>query len=768
MDFWTHQETAKRKSFRLVVLYVVLVTLFSLLGALVIDLTWMAFYKPNPTIAEVAQNYSGPYSAEESLNLYLENRRRWAEANQRTVVSYVSYSVLHLRFWLIFLCFPLVIGIMTLFSPTSLSLGGRSVAEAMDGSLVTPQTTEAGERRLLNVVEEMAIASGMPVPPVYVLKKEEGINAFAAGGTVNDAVIGVTQGALTYLDRAELQAVIAHEFSHVQNGDMRLNLRFAQLLFGLICLSEIGRVILRSMSRSSSGSSKNDKGKGLIMIIALICYLIGVLMAFMGRIIQAAINRQREFLADASSVQFTRTRELASALKKIGGLAAGSKIKESALVDNYSHFFFCRTGWSLLSTHPSLDMRIRRLDPEWDGIFPLPQPVREESAPEGKGRGLFWKDAAGFASSAEKTPLGAAVAASSEKSARISDMVRSPLAAAALAGSAGRAPAGGIVSGALRPGGSAATSGRRQAAGANESGISAASGAPIASVTGVSEAHDTSLSDASAESAASLSGATALLGSKPDRAEGALAKLHAACHEPLDACYLVFALLLDERPDVRVKQLASTKEERRRAEIREYRRAFELIDPNEFLPLLELAVPALKMLSPRQYETFHRAMLHFIGVDGEFSFREWVLYQLVVSQVGAQYVKAARRKVPYSQLSEAYVALLAALAMLEPEEAAAQGAFEAGLKAMLLPLSPLPEKPEPEALSQSMDVLRNSSELLRDNFMFGALKLMAHDKQLTREEAMFLRLTSLCLGRPVPERAYNELLRACGIEAAVA
>ena len=204
------------------------------------------------------------------------------------------------------------------------------VASQLGGRLVNPTTTNPDERKLLNVVEEMAIAAGIPVPQVYVLPEESGINAFAAGHTTSDAVVAVTSGAMRLLSRDELQGVIGHEFSHILNGDMRLNIRLMGIVFGILCLTIIGRVLLQVRGRSS-----RDRNPLPLLGLALIA--IGWIGVFFGRLIQAAVSRQREFLADASAVQFTRNPEgLAGALKKIGGFSYGSKL-QTAHADTASH-----------------------------------------------------------------------------------------------------------------------------------------------------------------------------------------------------------------------------------------------------------------------------------------------------------------------------------------------------------------------------------------------------------------------------------------------
>jgi Zn-dependent protease with chaperone function len=275
-----------------------------------------------------------------------------------------------------------IVGIASLIKWAQFSSGGAAVAESVGGRLVSPHTTDLNERRLLNVVEEMAIASGTPVPPVYVLDDEPALNAFAAGLTSSDAVIAVTEGTLQKLTRDELQGVIGHEFSHILNGDMRLNVRLTSLLFGILVLGLAGRGILWSLrgARFSSRDNKNSGGVVAFIVVAGVSLLIvGYVGYFFGRLIQAAVSRQREFLADASSVQFTRNPAgLSGALKKIGGYALGSSLQTSKAAA-IGHFFFAqsfRSGFTgLWATHPPLEERIRAIEPQFDGTMFQPQEV---------------------------------------------------------------------------------------------------------------------------------------------------------------------------------------------------------------------------------------------------------------------------------------------------------------------------------------------------------------------------------------------------------
>ncbi len=254
-----------------------------------------------------------------------------------------------------------LIGFASLFRSLSLRSGGGSrVAHALGATPVSPDTRDPQLRRLRNVVEEIAIASGTPVPELFVMGNERGINAFAAGWSTSDAAVAVTRGALEQLNRDELQGVIAHEFSHVVNGDMRLNIKLMGLLFGILVLTLTGRTLIYAGGRNRNAAP--------ILLVALGLVLVGFIGLFVGRIIKAGVSRQREYLADASAVQFTRqTAGLTGALKKIGGLPTGSDLK-SPKAEDVSHMLFgSGKGFSgLFATHPPLVERIQALDPSFN------------------------------------------------------------------------------------------------------------------------------------------------------------------------------------------------------------------------------------------------------------------------------------------------------------------------------------------------------------------------------------------------------------------
>ncbi len=244
--------------------------------------------------------------------------------------------------------------------------GGAAVAQLLGGRQVVHGGADEREQQLCNVVEEMAIAAGIPVPGIYILEDEEGINAFAAGTSLDNAVVAVTRGCLQALTRDELQGVIAHEFSHILNSDMQLNIRLMGVLFGILVIGIIGEVILRGSGRSrvrtSSRSGKGD-GAGAVLLFGLLLFLIGYIGVFFGNLIKAAVSRQREFLADAAAVQFTRNPGgIAGALEKIG---RGSAVLDAAHASEASHFFFGQgigaRFFGLFDTHPPLAERIRRI-----------------------------------------------------------------------------------------------------------------------------------------------------------------------------------------------------------------------------------------------------------------------------------------------------------------------------------------------------------------------------------------------------------------------
>ncbi|WP_116367135.1 M48 family metallopeptidase [Parahaliea mediterranea] len=349
MDFFQQQDIARRNARLLLLLFLIAVLLLVLLtNGVVAAFLWFS------------QDY----------NVYAGSRSGVAG-----FWDYVSWA----RFGGIALGICATVAFVVMLKWLQLSTGGKVVAEAMGGSRLLPQSRDQLERRCLNVVEEMALAANMPVPAVYVLNGERGINAFAAGITPADAVVAVTRGALEHLKRDELQGVIAHEFSHILNGDMRLNIRLAAMLKGITFVGDVGHVLLRSSNRARTGlSARRGEGGAALPVLGLALLVLGWVGGLAAGFIKAAISRQKEFLADACAVQYTRHPQgIGDALKVIGGYLPGTLV-HAARAAEMSHIFFGQIEhslWQLFATHPPLEQRIRKIDPHWDGRY-IERPIQ--------------------------------------------------------------------------------------------------------------------------------------------------------------------------------------------------------------------------------------------------------------------------------------------------------------------------------------------------------------------------------------------------------
>ena len=349
MNFFAHQDQARSNTRKLVVLFVcAVITLIIITSFLVVA---VLFYAEGQT--------------EMGLN---------TDVLSSTIFIQVSLVVIA------------VVAIGTLIRMAQLRGGGKSVAEAMGGRLLNTNTRDADERKILNVVEEMAIASGISVPSVYLME-DESINAFAAGYRARDAVIGITRGCIRELDRDELQGVVAHELSHIFNGDMRLNIRLMGLLYGIMVIGLIGFHILRGSRFRSSGSRSGKGGAGGILLLGVGLMVVGYGGTFFGNMIKSAVSRQREFLADASAVQFTRNPYgIGGALKKIGGYTKGTEI-HSKDASEISHMLFCNgmksSVMGLFATHPPMNERIQRIDASWEQMEKSPPAPGSMASAEG-------------------------------------------------------------------------------------------------------------------------------------------------------------------------------------------------------------------------------------------------------------------------------------------------------------------------------------------------------------------------------------------------
>ena len=569
-----------------------------------------------------------------------------------------------------------VVIIGSVYKTVALAKGGSVVAESLGGRLVSPNTTQPDERRLRNVIEEMAIASGVPVPKIYVLDGEKGINAFAAGHAPGDAAIGVTRGCMTVLSRDELQGVIGHEFSHILNGDMRLNLRLMGVIFGILCLGVIGRILIYS---------RGGRDRNPLMFLGLALIVIGAIGVFFGRLIQAALSRQREYLADASSVQFTRNPAgLSGALQKIGGI--GSKVK-SAHAGEASHMFFGNgMGKHLLGaleTHPPLDERIRAIDPGWDGKFKQAgvKTVEAESS----------RKAAKPASSHSPLPM-----------------------IPGMPGMRGRS--GGLASSAILMGAVLPNLGK-----------------PTPLHLRYAEELRNSFSQ----------------------------KILTATREPLDATALIFAMLLSPDEPLRAKQLSELGK-RAAPEVTEQTASLwpEVVPiaSRARLPLVNLALPALRQIRPDEFEQFNQALQWIIESDGQIDMFEFVLQKIVRRHLASQSGETRPTSVQFDTLKplvQACSVVLSALANVSSSKAdEVETSFRAGVPHLGPNADGLQVLPRAECKLEQLDTALDRLELaapqIKKNVLEACVHVVGADGLIQEREAELLRAIADTLDCPIP------------------
>jgi Zn-dependent protease with chaperone function/uncharacterized tellurite resistance protein B-like protein len=570
-----------------------------------------------------------------------------------------------------------VIGIGSAFKTMELSRGGGSVATMLGGRLLNANTNDPDERKLLNVVEEMALASGVPVPQIYVLDQEPGINAFAAGHSTSDAVVGVTRGCMMLLSRDELQGVIAHEFSHILNGDMRLNLRLMGIIFGIICIAVLGRILLQV--RSSSSRDKNP-----LPLLGLVLLLFGWIGVLFGRLIQAAVSRQREFLADASAVQFTRNPQgLAGALKKIGGLSYGSKL-ESPRASEASHMFFGNgLGESfvgLMATHPPLEQRIRAIEPNFDGQFPVETATAEVT--EGP------------------------------KPARRPPVFPFPL----------------------------------------EAPQSRSFSSPIVSAI------------VSAQAVMPNLGTPELrhLQYAVDLRDSFSPAVQSAARDPLGASALIYGLVISSDPELQRRQLQLLAEKTSHVVHHETARLLAevaSVGSRARLPLVDLALPALRQLSPDQYLQFSQGLRQLIESDNEVNLFEYVLQKIVLRHLDPQFNKARKPVVQYysiKPLAADCAVLLSALAHVGAETPElAKEAFQRGAQLLAAhaqeQLSFIPEEkcdlPEVDA---ALNRLSFAAPQIKKSVLNACAQTVAADGLIQEMEAELIRGIADTIDCPIP------------------
>jgi Zn-dependent protease with chaperone function len=589
-----------------------------------------------------------------------------------------------------------VIFLVSLFHTLRLAGGGEAVAKMVGAREVVPETKDPLERRFLHVVEEMSIASGVRVPKVYIMDGESGINAFAAGYEISNAVVAVTRGTLETLTRDELQGVIAHEFSHILNGDMRLNVRMLGILQGIVFIGAIGKFIMYSVGR---GSGRKD-GALPIIVAGVGLFLIGLIGLVFARLIKASVSRQREFLADASSVQFTRNPDgIAGALDQIRGAAQGARI-ENRRAEEMSHMFFGPSVkvWfsSVFATHPPLGERIARVHPRFDAEDY--RRVRGTPQAEGGVTGMDEEKDATRREQAARWAVTHAVLTGLPAGRRLGDL------GAAWNRSAGES----------------------------------------ADLVGTLDADKVDF-------------ATRLIGALPEW-------LRDQVHERAGAAAMLIALLLAPKDDVRDAQLAAVRalglDTLADAALATAQRLAAEGDPITAafrLPVLDLALPALKQGSADEGKALVAAVHGVIHADRRVTLHEFVVLTLVRHQLEAQTgaVKIKYRSV--QGVREAASTLLWLLCQAGrptgPDAAAKlEDAFRAGLKEMGLDEAPPPSggMPSLEVARRGLENLRALAPLAKARFVKGLFAAASHDGTLRVAEVELLRLTGAVLDCPLP------------------
>ncbi|HEV8096761.1 MAG TPA: M48 family metallopeptidase [Burkholderiales bacterium] len=576
--------------------------------------------------------------------------------------------------------------IVSTVNVAKLADGGEAVAKMVGARRISPETRDPLERRFLNIVEEMAIASGVRVPSAYIMDDEPGINAFAAGWDVSGAVVAVTRGTLQTLTRDELQGVIGHEFSHILNGDMRLNIRMIGVLAGIVFIGAIGSFIMRSIGQSRD---RKDSASGGIFAVGLALFIIGYVGLFFARLIKASVSRQREFLADASSVQFTRNPDgIAGALDRI---RASTALISSRHAEDMSHMFFGQSikVWfgGLFDTHPALDERIQRVHP---GFQPSKyRTKREAEAPQpAVGADTAFGRAAGFSGSA---------------------------------------------------GGAGQGEGRRVAD------VGAAWGR-------------------SAGESATLVGTVD--GAKVDYATRLLASLPAQLREDLrnadGACAALVALLLAPKDDVMQQQLDALRAAGSQALAERAKATAPLVrrlGPAYHLPVVDLALPALKAGPSEAKQELIKALEAVIQADRRVSLHEFVVLTLVREQLAPKGKPGASGSMKIGQLRSEVAAVLhlVAHAGIRPDAAGPRdeelkAALRAGATEMGLGETDVavPAGFTSESAGAALEALKALAPLQKAVLVKGLFAVVTADGAIRVAEAELMRMVGAVLDCPLP------------------
>lgn len=565
------------------------------------------------------------------------------------------------------------------FEYLKLRSGGAAVAEALGGKLIPQNTTHFGEKRILNIVEEMAIASGVPVPPVYLLD-DEGINAFAAGHSINNAVIGITRGCLTKLSRDELQGVIAHEFSHIFHGDMKINMRLAALLFGILFIALIGEYMMRA-SRHSSSNARNP-----LPFIGLALFILGYCGVFFANLIKAAVSRQREFLADASAVQYTRNPDgIGGALFKI--LQHGSQLAHPN-ASQFSHMYFAngiRRFSSLFATHPPLELRLDRIKP--NGRFTTGAGAQSQTA--GQHSAASDLPYSGFAESDSKVQP---------------------------------APSNSPISNVFPIGGAAVNA--------------------ITAHSVVAAKHaEQAIKEVGSTTPEHLQYASELIASFPEAVTRAI-------HDPYQARGLILGLFIEKEAKLAQEQWASLPDtlliNEREALFEFAELACNLTAPYR-LPLVEMTIPTLKQLPQALSDELIQTMDWLIRFDHKTTLDEWCLSNIIKTQLQPS-SSTARRQPDLNDIG----LLISTLVQLGHSDApSVQLAFDAATEGLAIALTERRDL-SLNKLDASLNALVHLPIMKKLALLKRLSIAAAHDKKIHYREAELIRAIAARLECPMP------------------
>jgi len=607
----------------------------------------------------------------------------------------------------------IIIALGSMFKSAQLKKGGGYVARMLGGTLVDPATTDLDERKLINVVEEMAIAAGVPVPEIYLLRNEPGINAFAAGHNNDDVAIGVTRGCVQTLSRDELQGVIAHEFSHIINGDMRLNIRLMGVVHGILVIGLIGYMLLRSLRYGRIRMRGRNGGAAVagILVVGLTLIIIGYAGVFFGNLIKAAVSRQREYLADASAVQFTRNPDgIGGALLKIGGFAPGAVVT-APNARQASHLFFGSAlssrflFKSALATHPPIEKRIKAIRPNWDGVFPsLPAGYHAE-----------------------------------------------PDTAQAVPGQAGLNGAGAGAAAGL----AAATS-----AMANQPATAPASTAPPTQLPPPGqepEFHVTPeeiVDSIGMPTPAHVSYSAALLRSFPD-------SLREAARTRFGAEAVIYSLLIDRNPEIAKGQVDHVKANAAPevvATVAQLTQLVHQLGARARLPLIDLSMPALRKMTAEEYAAFSANVQVLVDADGRVDLFEYALQKALLRHLGAHFEPPRKTKSHFQSpkvLADECILLLSTLAYAGHETTGeAASAYGVAVDRLDLATQRPPLLPATSCKMTAFDYavgrINEADPRTKQEVLTAAAYCVAADGVVTIEEAELLRAVSDALDSPMP------------------